>query len=61
VRRAAIRSRNVDGFGVERHHPFGGELAERHLQPGAVAVDLVHAVKFQLAELADAQSGGAGE
>ena len=48
-----------DGFLVEGHHAFGVELAQRHLQPRALAGDLVHAVQFQIDELADAQPGRA--
>ena len=36
------------GLVVEWDHPFGCELAQRHFQPGAVSVDLVHAVQFQV-------------
>jgi hypothetical protein len=50
-----------DGFLVQGHHPFAGQLAQRHFQPAAVPVDLVHAVQFQVAQFADAYSGGAGQ
>ena len=33
------------------------QLAQRHLQPGALAGDLVHAVQFEVDELTDAQTG----
>ena len=49
----------VEGFLVERDHPLGVELAERHFQPGAGAGDLVHAVKFEVEQFADAQPAGA--
>jgi hypothetical protein len=48
----------VEGFLVDRHHPFGVQLAQRHLQPGAGAGDLVHAVQFEVEQLADAHPGG---
>jgi hypothetical protein len=35
-----------DGFLVEGHHAFGIQLAQRNLQPRALAGDLVHAVQF---------------
>ena len=47
-----------DGVVVEGHHPLGGELAERDLQPGALAGDLVHAVQLEAGELTDAHPGG---
>ncbi len=48
-----------DGFVVQWHHAFGVQLAQRHLQPRALTGDLVHAVQFQVDELADAQTGRA--
>jgi hypothetical protein len=48
-----------DGFLVKGHHAFGAQLAQRHLQPCALAGDLVHAVQFQVDELTDAQTGRA--
>jgi hypothetical protein len=50
-----------DGVVVERDHPLGLELAERHLQPGTLAGDLVDAVELEVAELADPDPSGAGE
>jgi hypothetical protein len=47
-----------DGLLVQRDHPFAGELAQRHLQPGVVSVDLVHAVQFQVPQFPDPQAGG---
>ena len=44
---------------VERHHPLRLELAERHLEPGAGACDLVHAVELEVEQLADPQPGRA--
>ena len=52
---------DVEGFLVEGHHAFGGQFAQRHLQPGAVPGDLVHAVQLEVAQLTETQSGGAGE
>ena len=46
-----------DGFLVEGHHALGVQLAQRNLQPRALAGDLVHAVQFQVDELTDAQTG----
>ncbi len=40
-------------------HPLGEQLAQRHLQPGALAGDLVHAVEFEVPQLADAHPGRA--
>ncbi len=48
-----------DGLLIERHHPFGVQLAERHLQPGTLPGDLVHAVEFEVDQFPDAQPGGA--
>jgi hypothetical protein len=45
----------LHGLLVDRHHPLGEQLAEGHLHPGALAGDLVHAVKLEVAQLADAQ------
>ena len=50
---------DLDGLLVDRHHPLGEQLAQRHFQPGARAGDLVHAVQFEHGELADAHPGGA--
>jgi hypothetical protein len=33
---------------IERHHPLGVELAERHLEPGAVAWHLMDTVELQV-------------
>jgi hypothetical protein len=49
----------LKGFGIDGHHPFGVQLAQRHLQPGTGAGDLVHAVQFEVDEFTDAQAGGA--
>ncbi len=54
-----MRSIERDGLLVQGHHSFGLQLAERHLQPRALAGDLVHAVQFQVDQFADAQPGGA--
>jgi hypothetical protein len=43
-----------EGLLVDGHHAFGAELAQRHLQPGAVSVDLVHALQFEVAQLTQA-------
>ena len=48
-------------FVVEGHHAFGAELAQRHLQPGAMPVDLVHAVQLEIAQLPQPQPSGPGE
>jgi hypothetical protein len=50
-----------EGLVVEGDHAFGAEFAQRHLQPGAVPGDLVHAVQLEVAQLTQAQPGGAGE
>lgn len=47
-----------DGFLIKGHHPFAVQLAQWHLQPRTLAGDFVHAVQFQVNELADAQTGG---
>jgi len=49
----------LEGVVVERHHPFGVELAERDFQPGALTGDLVDAVEFEVEQLTDPQTGGA--
>ena len=59
--RRAVLSDPVDereGFLLDGHHPLGEQLAQRDLQPGAGAGDLVHAVQFQVGQLADAHPGG---
>ena len=48
-----------EGVGVQRHDPFGVQLAERHLQPGAVPGQLPQTVQFQVEELAEPQAGAA--
>jgi hypothetical protein len=50
---------HLDGVGVQRHHAFGVELADRHPQPGAVAGEVQQAVQFQVEQFADAHAGGA--
>ena len=50
-----------DGFGVQRHHPFSVQLAQRHLQPGPCAGDLVHAVQFQIDQFTDPHAGRSGQ
>jgi hypothetical protein len=52
---------DLDRLVVDRHHPLGEQLAQRHLQPGARAGDLVHAVQLERGELADPHPGGAQE
>ena len=47
-----------DRLVVEGDHPFGVELAERDLQPRAVARDLVDAVEFEVEQLPDAKPAG---
>src|SRR5690606_5661708 len=47
------------GFGVERDHAFGAELAERNLQPGAVRAELDEAVEFEVEQFTNAHPGGA--
>lgn len=42
-----------EGFVVKRDHPFGVHLPQRDLQPGPVAVDLVHAVQLEIQEFPD--------
>ena len=48
---------DLDGFLVDGHHPLGEQLAQRDLQPGTGAGDLVHAVQLEVGELADAHPG----
>ena len=43
-----------DGLVVEGDHAFGVELAERDLEPCAVATNLVDAVELEVEQLADA-------
>jgi len=55
--RGAVGADAVDqchGLLVEGHHRFGRELAQRHLQPGPLAGDLVHAVEFEVKQLTHA-------
>ena len=62
--RGAVGADAVDqrhGLLVKRHHPLGRELAQRHLQPGALAGDLVHTVELEVDQLTHAQPGGAGQ
>jgi len=59
--RGAVRDDPVDepgGFLVDGHHPLGVELAQRDLQPGPGAGDLMHTIQFQVAQLSDAHPGG---
>ena len=48
-----------DGGRRQRHHAFGGELAQRHLQPGAGGPVVDDAAEFQVEQLADPQPGAA--
>ena len=60
--RRAVRDDPVDELQsliVDGHHPLGIELAQRNLQPGPGAGHLMHAIKFQVEQLADAHPGGA--
>ena len=50
---------SVEDLVVERDHPFGVELAERDLQPAAVAGDFVDAVQFEVEQFPDPQPAGA--
>ena len=44
---------------VERHGPLGGQLAERDLQPAAVAGGVPDAVQLEVEQLAEADAGAA--
>jgi hypothetical protein len=46
-----------EGLLVDRHHPLGEQLAQRDLQPGAGAGNLVHAVQLEDGQLADPHPG----
>jgi len=48
-----------DGGRRQRHHAFGGELAQRYLQPGAGGPVVDDAAQFQVEQLADPQPGAA--
>ena len=48
-----------DGGRRQRHHAFGGELAQRHLQPGAGGPVVDDAAEFQVKQLTDSQPGAA--
>jgi hypothetical protein len=48
-----------EGVGVERDDPFGVQLAEWHLQPGAVSGQFPQAVKFEVEELTEPKPGAA--
>ena len=50
---------HLHGVGLQRHHAFGVQLADRHSQPGAVAGEVQQAVQFQVEKFADAHAGGA--
>ena len=50
-----------DGLIVKGHHPLGVEFSEWHLEPRPIAGDLVHAVEFEVEQLADAQPTGPGQ
>lgn len=43
----------VEGLLIERDHPFGVELAEGHLQPGALLGDLVDGVELEIEQFPD--------
>jgi hypothetical protein len=47
-----------DGFGIERDHSLGAELAGRNAQPGAVVAEVDDAVELEIEQLADTHSGG---
>src|SRR5262249_8515707 len=47
-----------EGFGVERDHAFGAELADGDLEPGAVGAEVDETVQFEVQQFADAQPGG---
>src|SRR5205814_1636118 len=50
-----------EGLVVERNHPFRVELAQRDLQPGTVAGNLVHAVELEVQQLPDAKPARSGQ
>ena len=50
---------HLHNVGVQRHHAFGVQLADRHSQPGAVAGEVQQAVQLQVEQFADAHAGGA--
>jgi hypothetical protein len=43
----------VEDLGVDGHHPFGVQLAERDLQPAAVLAHFVDAVEFEVEQFSD--------
>jgi hypothetical protein len=45
----------AQGGVVERHDPLGVQLAQRHLQPGAVAGEIPQAVEFEVEQLTQTQ------
>jgi hypothetical protein len=49
----------VEWFGIERHHPFGAELADGDLEPCAAGAEGDEAVELEVEQLADAHPGGA--
>jgi len=66
VRQGALRAalghpgvHGHQGLGVQGDHPLGAELAERHLDPGAMAGRVPQAVELQVQQLAKAHAGAA--
>ncbi len=53
------RIESIEWFGIERDRAFGAELADWHLEPGAVRTELDEAVELEVQQLADAHAGGA--
>jgi hypothetical protein len=53
------RIESLQGRGVQRDHSFGGELAERDLEPGPGRAVVHDRAQFQVEQLPDAQAGAA--
>jgi hypothetical protein len=52
---------HLQGVLIDGDHALGVQLAQRDLDPGAVAGNLVHAVQLQVQQLPDAHPGRTGQ